>query len=159
MPRTPKPTNAPEGTVWFGGDVERVRVCLRVLGDDLDPTEITRLFGCEPTQSGRKGEPYLQEKRLRRTGVWILDYTPGPDATVGEAITAILVQLPQDAGLWRNLGQQFKIDLLCDVTVRGVNQGFVLAPEVLKSIAALGIPLGVDIFTEADTEQSALLRE
>ena len=31
------PEGAPEGTVWFGGPVDRWRVALRVYGEDLDP--------------------------------------------------------------------------------------------------------------------------
>jgi hypothetical protein len=89
----------------------------------------------------------------------LFEPTTAPDATLSEAVEALLRELPQDADLWQSLGQQFKADLLCHVTVRGVNQGFVLTPEVLKSIAALSIPLGVDIFTEADEEQSTLLKE
>jgi Domain of unknown function (DUF4279) len=163
MPRAPKPANAPEGTVWFGGHVERISVCLRILGDQLDPLDVTTLLGREPTRAGRKGDPILRPNgevaRYRRIGAWLFEPTTAPDATLSEALEALLRELPQDADLWQSLRKQFKADLLCHVTVRGVNQGFVLSPEVLKSIAALGIPLGVDIFAEADEEQSRLLKE
>lgn len=163
MPRNPKPPNAPEGTVWFGGEVECIDVCLRVLGNDLNPQEVTNLFGCEPTRAGRKGEPVTRSNgqviRHRPTGVWILDLTPMPDSTVAEAIIALLGKLPQDPALWRSLIFHFQVDLLCDVTLRGVNQGFVLSSDVVKSVAALGVSLGVDIFHEPDAKQAAILTE
>jgi hypothetical protein len=159
MPRAPKPTDLPEGSVGFGGDVERVKACLRVVGDELDPDEITGILGRKPTRAGRKGEPVLRPNgevgRLRRIGAWLLDIMPEPEATVDEVISALLGELPQDPELWRSLTQRFQIDVLCDVTVRGINQGFVLSPETLKNVAALGISLGVDIFPKDDPEQEA----
>ena len=38
---------------------------LRISGDDLDPAEITRALGCEPTESQRKGDVLVG----RNTGV------------------------------------------------------------------------------------------
>jgi uncharacterized protein DUF4279 len=163
MPRTPKPSNAPEGTLWFGGDVARVEVCLRLLGDELVPQEITAILRCDPTSAGCKGEPRIgpngDVRGHRRIGVWIREHKPNADDTVDEAIAEILAELPSDPQLWQSLQQRFKIDLICDITVRGVNQGFELSPDVLKRVAALDIPLGVDIFTEADDEQSEALNK
>jgi hypothetical protein len=90
-------------------------------------------------------------------GCWLLDITPATDATVDEAILALLNELPDDALVWSNLTQRFRVDLLCNVTVRGVNQGFVVSTAVIKKLASLGIELGVDIFTESDNEQALSL--
>ena len=163
MPRAPKPSSAPEGTVWFGGDVERVRVCVRVLGDELNPDEITAILGHEPTRLARKGDPVLRANgeviRLRRIGSWLLDHTPAAEVTVDEAITEVLGKLAQDPAIWQSLATRFRVELICDMTVRGVNQGFVLSPMVLQEISARGISLGVDIFTELDVDQAAGLAE
>ena len=163
MPRIPKPTNAPEGTVWFGGEVERVDLCLRVLGDDLNPEEITNLLGRQPTRAGRKGESILRPTgevmRQRRVGAWILKETPDPDATVNEAILGLLATLPHVPAIWKSLTTRFKVDLLCHITVVGVNQGFELPPNVLQAVGELGVTLGVDIFCQSDDAQSTALTE
>jgi hypothetical protein len=72
---------------------------------------------------------------------------------------SLLDGLPDDGGMWAELGQRFRVDLLCDVFVRGVNQGFALSPSVLGLLARHGIELGVDIYPEPDHEQTAKLQE
>ncbi|HSE22384.1 MAG TPA: DUF4279 domain-containing protein, partial [Pyrinomonadaceae bacterium] len=39
-----------------GGPLERTKVTLRVIGDELDPDEISKLLQCEPTSKARKGD-------------------------------------------------------------------------------------------------------
>jgi Domain of unknown function (DUF4279) len=157
MPRASKP-NSPEGTVWFGGDVERASVCLRFLGDDLNPLDITAALGVEPTRSGQKGDPVLRPNgeisRHRRTGFWLLQPDLDLNATVAEAIVLLLNILPQDIVAWNSLTDRFQADLICHLTVRGANQGFVLPPEVVQRISRLGISAGFDIFTKREDDQA-----
>lgn len=163
MPRVPKPTG-PEGTVWFGGEVERAELCLRVLGEDLDPSEITALMLQMPSRSRRKGDPVISQAtgkpfRISKLGSWIFNYEPLAEETVGEAIATLLGQLPDDEELWKSLTTRFKVDLICDVFVRGVNQGLEIAPAVIQLLARRNITLGIDIFAEPDPEQAGLLQE
>lgn len=161
MPRLPPPTS-PEGTVWFGGHPERATLCLRVCGDELDPMEVSRLLGHQPSRSQRKGQDVLdrlgQVRRVARTGSWILDYDPSPDAEIAEGIESLLALLSTDMRSWHALGENYQVDLLCDVFIRGVNQGFVLPSRILEILTLRGIALGVDIYCECDHEQAAALR-
>jgi hypothetical protein len=162
MPRVPPPSG-PEGTVWFGGEPENATLCLRVCGDELDPEEVTRLMGRAPTRSQRKGQPVLdssgQVKRLARTGSWLLDFCLSPEATIAEGIESLLGSLANDKELWVALGKRFRVDCLCDVSIRGVNQGFVLPAQTLEMLTERNIELGVDIYCECDEDQTAALRE
>jgi len=162
MPRAPRPT-LPNDTVWFGGHPDRATLCLRVCGDGLDPDEVTRLLGRAPTRSQRKGQPVLtnsgEVKRIARTGSWLLDHAVGGDVTIDEAIESLLGSLPEDEQVWGTLMRLYLIDLLCDVLVKGLNQGFDLSPRVLGLLGRRGITLGVDIFCEPDEEQQMMLKE
>lgn len=162
MPRVPPPT-LPKGTIWIGGHPDRARLCLRVCGDSLDPEEVTRILGRAPTRSQRKGQPVLSEsgetKRIARTGSWLLDQPVGCDSTLEEEIESLLGSLPQGEQAWAALGECYRVDLLCDVSVRGLNRGFELSPRVLEFIGRRGITLGVDIFCEPDEVQQAELQE
>jgi len=51
------------------------------------------------------------------------------------------------------------VDLICDVTVRCVNRGFELKPEVLGLVAERGITLGFDIFCRAEPRDVEALKE
>ncbi len=162
MPRG-SPPNAPEGTVLFGGQPYGAELCLRVCGENLDPDEITRLLGCSPSRSQRKEQAVLdssgQVKRVARIGSWLLDHYLDAEATIEEGIEQMLLALPDDDLIWTELGQRFRVDLTCDVFVRGVNQGFVLSARVLGQLARRGIELGLDIYTEPDDEQTANLQK
>jgi Domain of unknown function (DUF4279) len=161
MARVPPPST-PGDSTWFGGHPYNATLCLRVCGDDLDPEEITRLMGRAPSRSQYKGQSVLdstgQVKRVARTGSWFLDQPLGAEATIEEGIESLLVGLPDDNRMWAGLGQRFQLDLLCDVFVLGVNQGFVLSPSVLGLLARRGIELGLDIFCEPDLKQAAKLQ-
>ncbi len=152
-----------KGTIWFGGNPDESHLCLRVCGDALDPNAVSRALGCEPSRSRRKGEPVLsptgQARRIARTGSWLLDYPVGADNTISDAIKALLGNLPTDESVWASLASQFAVDLICDVTVRCVNRGFELAPEVSGMMALRGITLGFDIFCEIDPREAEALQE
>jgi Domain of unknown function (DUF4279) len=162
MPRVPRPT-LPKDAVWFGGHPDRATLCLRVCGDTLDPEEITRLLGRAPTGSQRKGQPVLSKsgeiKRIARTGSWLLDQAVRSDMTIEKEIESFLGSLPPEGQAWAAIEERYHVDLLCDVFVRGVNQGFELSPRVLAMLGQRGITLGVDIFCEPDERQQKALEE
>jgi hypothetical protein len=162
MPRVPPPT-LPKDTAWFGGHPSHATLCLRVCGDSLDPEEVTRLLRRTPTRSQRQGQPVLsgsgETKRIARTGSWLLDQPVSGGVTFEEAIESFLGSLPEDEQAWAALGRRYRVDLLCDVFVKGVNQGFELSPRVLELLGRRGITLGVDIFCEPDEGQQKALQE
>lgn len=153
----------PEGTIWFGGEPDEAHLCLRVCGDDLDPEMVSRVLGCQPSRSQRKGQSILaptgEVKRIARTGSWLLDSPVGAEATIDEAIQTLFASLPRDLSLWTSLTSRFAVDLICDLTVRCVNRGFNLRPEVLALVAERGITLGLDIFSEVDPRHTEALNE
>jgi hypothetical protein len=153
----------PEGTIWFGGEPDEARLCLRVCGDDLDPDAVSRALGCQPSRSQRKGQPVLcstgEVKRMARTSSWLLYHPISEEATVAEAIHALLLSLPDDRSVWASLTSRFAVDLICDLTVRCVNRGFELPPEALALVAERGITLGFDIFCQVDQRDVEALQQ
>jgi hypothetical protein len=153
----------PEGTIWFGGEPDEARLCLRVRGDDLDPDAVSRALDCQPSRSQRKGEPVLSSagevRRFARTGSWVLDRPVSEDATIGEAVRALLLSLPDDRSVWASLNSRFTVDLICDLTVRCVNRGFEVPPETLALVAQRGITLGFDIFCQVDPRDAEALQQ
>ena len=58
--------SAPEGTVWFGGPVDRSTMSLRIFGESVDPLEITKLLGHEPTKGRKKETDLLEDMYSKR---------------------------------------------------------------------------------------------
>ncbi|HET6234228.1 MAG TPA: DUF4279 domain-containing protein [Acetobacteraceae bacterium] len=54
-PNPQPPSDAPPGTVWFGGPIPWFSISLSITADDLDPGEVTRLLGVEPDEARRRG--------------------------------------------------------------------------------------------------------
>ena len=154
---------APEGTIWFGGAPDEVRLCLRVCGDDLDPDTVSLALGCQPSRSQVKGHPVLSSAgevmRIARTGSWLLDHPVNDKATIGEAIHALLLNLPDDRSVWASLTSRFSVDLICSLTVRCVNRGFELPPAVLALVAERGVTLGFDIYCQVEPRDAEALQQ
>src|SRR6185295_12993680 len=104
----------------------RARIWLRVFGDDVDPSHITNLLGRTADRARRKGDTILMPSgntRIASSGSWIVEFDPPSEMTVDEAISALLSTMADDESIWKQLTNDFKVDLVCDVFVRGANQG------------------------------------
>jgi len=154
--------NGPPGTVWFGGHPDEVRLSLWVQGDALDPDAVSQALGSIPTRAKRKGDPIRSStgevRRIARTDSWLLSWQVGPDTTVTEAIQALFDSLTNDRSVWEMLTAQFKVELVCELTLKCFNGGWSIPPEVMNQLAARGVALSFDVCYMGDLqERDALL--
>src|SRR5271156_1381289 len=96
-----QPQGAPEGTVWFGGPVDRFRITLRISGEELDPDRISALLGCRPPAAERKGTPVpsAEGARIPKQGRWSLTIdstTCSESDDLEDGIRMLLERLPSD---------------------------------------------------------------
>jgi hypothetical protein len=147
MPNRP---SHPQFTV--GGDLDELRLSVRITGDDLDPAAITRTLGIEPTFAARKGDmrESAGQRIVQRTGVWYIDLAESSEWVIDDAITTLLTHLPADPEVWHGLAETHSIDLLCGAFLFGWNRSFVLAPATLEALAARHMALSVDIYCEEE---------
>jgi hypothetical protein len=130
--------------------LDHTAASLRIIGDDLDPLEITRLLGHEPTSTERKGQEIVGKStgkvRVARTGAWRLEArarAPGDlDAQIGE----ILSKLSSDLGVWQKLAERFRVDLFCGLFLSGSTGGEVVSAESMAALGNRRIELGLDIY-------------
>jgi hypothetical protein len=103
------PLGTPEGTVWFGGPVDRWQVGLRVYGEELDPDHISALLGCQPSSEFRKGDPFPRKGRW----LWNIDTEERAEkGDVEDGIKLLLARLPSDPGIWVSLTSNYAGRLL-----------------------------------------------
>ena len=140
----------PQFTV--GGDLDELRLSVRITGDDLDPQAVTGLLGVEPTFAARKGDVRESSGQpvVQRTGVWYVDLAESKEWVLDDAITTLLTHLPSDPSVWRTLAETHTIDLLCGAFLLGWNRSFVLAPATLEALAVRHMALSVDIYCEEE---------
>lgn len=128
-------------------DIARTTVSLRITGDTLDPEEITRLLGIEPTRCTRKGDVRRiasGREMIAQVGSWVLsaDTPDGLDAGIG----ALLGKLPNDPAVWRDLNESYRCDMFCGLFMQDSNEGAELQPQVLSMLGDRGLRLGLDIY-------------
>jgi hypothetical protein len=137
------PSGAPEGTVWFGGPIDRWQVALRVYGENLDPDEISGLLGCQPSSAQRKGNPFP------RKGRWLLKIDSrecAEDADVDDGIGMLLAPLPSDSGIWVSLTSNYEVNVFCGLFLASSNRGFGLSAEVAKLLSDRNLEIGFDVY-------------
>jgi hypothetical protein len=123
----------------------------RLLGDALDPEEVTRLIGIEPSFARRKGDKYGSRERpvVSQTGIWALESeksVAGPD--LNAHLRFLLSQLGSKTSTVKELVRQgLSADLLC-YWMSGTGQGGpILEPETIRRVADLGVCLNFDFYS------------
>jgi hypothetical protein len=149
------PPTTPENVVWVaGGEVDEYHICLRFLGDDLDPDVLSSMLGAVPTSACRKGDIVrgTVSERVARTGRWVLDLPEKPGESFEPQIEELLGMLTQDLAVWRELTQKYRAGVVCGVWLRNRNRGMELSPELMKRLAERGLKLGLDIYADIDRD-------
>ena len=127
----------------------------RVVGDDLDPEEITRLLGRAPDLARRKGEIVhaAGRERVAITGAWIVNTDSSAPANLDRQIDKLLAGTTEDLAVWRRLAVRHRIDVFCGLFMREANEGTTISPQTLQKLGERGIELSLDLYaTSAGTE-------
>lgn len=147
------PSEAPPGTVRFGGPVPWFSISLSITADDLDPDEVTRLLGVEPDGARRPGVPDTRG-RTPRSGAWVLclrrEQTPQCD--VGVAIGMLLDRIPASAEAWGLARAHASARVFVGVRLDAFNRGLVLSTDLMSRLVNLGLRFDLDIYADEGCE-------
>ena len=132
------------------GPIHSSKATLRIFGDDVVPTEITRLLGYRPTTARAKGETWVGAKsgkeNTARTGNWRLEASVREPEDLDGQVQELLGKLTQDLEVWGALARQFRVDLFCGLFMNGANEGATISPATLAALGNRGIKLSLDIY-------------
>ena len=127
---------------------------LRIMGDDLVPSEITKLLGCEPTKEHVKGQKFRSSsrglERIAKTGMWRLIASDCQPENLDGQISEILNKLNSDLSVWKQLAQKYTLDLFCGFYMKETNEGLIISPEAINSLGERGIAVSIDIYAPLD---------
>jgi hypothetical protein len=153
-PKKTPPSNAPEGTIWFGGPIEWFSVALDIRTEALTVEQISELLDCAPTTSQRKGEPLLRAdgsvKRIPKFSSWRLKLSPSEtdEWDVCEAAKLLLGRVSSDLKVWQDISSVGKVRLSFGLSIDTSNRGFSLDPELIRALSDRGIKADFDIYTD-----------
>jgi hypothetical protein len=137
------------------------RASLRITGDDLEPNEVTRLLGCQPSEAWEKGQPMPGRARAPRanTGGWLLRSDLPKLSELEAKIQNILDRITDDREAWLAIHNRFRADIFCGLFMHEMNQGFELSPSILRRLADRGLKIGFDIYADCSDDQTEMSQD
>lgn len=143
------PIRKPEIIGEAGGLVDESRLSLGVHGDDLDPDEISRLLGCAPTSSHRRGDARRSGPPWAKGG-WLLSVEAKSPAGPDELVHLLLARLPTEHAVWTDLRRRFHVQLSFGIFTERWNRGFDLTADAVRRINVLGAGVGFDLYANPE---------
>lgn len=129
-------------------ELARAVASLRITDEDLVPSEVSALLGCEPTRGWAKGDT-LTSFRATRTasfGIWSLHADETEPADLDAQVTSILGRLTTNESAWAELQVRYDVDLFCGWFMVYGNEGVTIEPETLVALGVRGIRLDIDLY-------------
>ena len=131
-------------------------VTLRFFGDDLDPDEVSRLLGCSPSDSARRGD--IIQRRTRSytapQGSWHLSTERSADDIEPQLIT-LCERLTADLSIWQSLTARFQADLFCGVFHAFQSHCIEFTPRLHRLLADRNLTLVLDIYASDGPNENA----
>jgi hypothetical protein len=139
--------------------IEQSIVTLRVSGDALVPSEITRLLGASATSAETKGDETIGQRtgkrRIAKSGMWSLCAADREPEAIDAQIQELLTQLTPDLSVWHQIAGAYQVDLFCGLFMGGSNDGLILSPESLLALGQRHIELQLDIYAPSVGEATS----
>jgi hypothetical protein len=118
-------------------------------GNDLDPTEITKALGAEPTVGVRKNGIWLTStgaEKVAVRGQWRVVAERCEPGDLDGQINGILDGLSDDLSAWRSFSARYCGRVFCGLFLASGNEGLTLRSETLLRLGERGLLLDLDIY-------------
>lgn len=157
MAKEPDNDDEQRELIDVGGQVDESTATLRILGDDLDPDQITALLKFPPTVARRKGDVQTGKRTKREykamTGQWHLE-SPRGKGDINEHIRWILDALCRDQEVWDSIRARYELDLFCGLFLGDWNRGTGITAELMFELGRRGIDLSLDIYSHTPDDET-----
>jgi hypothetical protein len=124
--------------------------CIRVIGDDVIPNEISLQLECEPTKGMIKDEPFSWNKsgepRIARSGMWRLEAQDMIPADLDLQVQELLGSLTSNLEIWASISSKYKVDMFCGLFMESQMEGIGLNAKSLLELGQRGIEIDFDMY-------------
>lgn len=133
----------------------------RVLGENLEPDEVTAALGVTPSQSLRRDQlvPTATQVRRQDTGVWLLKSEGKLTSTSLERHLIYLLDLLEPGvGALDQLrrSQDLTTDFFCFWMSATGHGGPIFSADVMQRVAGVGAELGIDFYGGVEDDENDL---
>jgi hypothetical protein len=130
---------------------------LAIMGDKLDPDEITKLLGAKPTFACKKGVTWEMVPGLpvvQPTGVWHLEVRDMHVTIYEPKINKVLDLVTNDLARWKKIASRFETVMLVGALITEENGGFFqLSPKTMRRLADRGITILAGVEDSEDDDK------
>jgi len=129
-------------------DIKWSKAGLRIFSKTIHPSEVGKLLGLEATKTHIKGT--LRSHRLDviwPTSMWLLNSPLSDHIEMADHLRYLLDLLDPRMHTLEQLSRECDIDLFCGFSSGNGQGGFTLDPVTLSRLAALRMPLILDLLS------------
>jgi hypothetical protein len=128
-----------------GGAAKSTKASLNLYSTEIDLEMISKVLGCQPTDSHRKGDFNLNIGAPSPIGLWGLQ---APDNLSFPAKIEYLVRAtPAERSVWDALTQNHTVKLSCGIFLQSWNEGFAVPADLLAEIGLRHWELDLDLYS------------
>jgi len=148
------PQDAPENTVWYGGEMDWFSISLRIFSDNLEPNQITKLLRYNPTKELKKNDPINNKsKRISEKNVWELTLKANDSSkNINSEILNILNNINKNKRSWKIINNHSRVDLFIGMVMKSKNKGIEIDPILMRLLGKLNITIGFDVYYEEENQ-------
>lgn len=135
-------------SVSLVAELARAVASLRITDEELSPSDVSALLGCEPTEGWAKGDTLTSHgvTRIARIGMWSLHADETAPADLDAQVAGILSRLTTDESVWAEVHARYDVDLFCGWFMEFGNEAVSIEPETMAALGTLGIRLDIDLY-------------
>ena len=127
------------------------KASFRIMGKDLDPSEITNLLHMHPNQSHRCGDPNMSKAGRRYAdyteGLWAIDSSVDETQAIDVHLEALVTKLWKHRDLLQEFRKRgYTTDIFVGIFDIDDNTGVVLKNSLLRRVMQLGVDLDLDLY-------------
>ena len=135
-----------------GGPIDETGVKLCVYGEDLDPDDVSKRLGIEPTDCHRIGERKSPRSPPWDSGAWILEIRGEPPDDPETLTSKLLSKLTVDGSVWMRLSDDYIVQLRYGIHMKGWNREFDFSSELVSKIATTNAQVVFDIYANSEDD-------
>ena len=129
-----------------GGLVDESSATLCIYGHDLEPDDVSRLVGAEPTSAFRRGYKRTKSSPRMKHGAWFLRVEGPAPMGPDDHLKTLLGLITSSRSDWQKIRRRYDVRIGIGIHFNGWNRGFDLKPETVAGVSRLGIEVGYDIY-------------
>jgi len=137
--------------------VDDLSVTLGIYGEDLEPQEIARILGVEPSDTVRRGEPIGPRGERSRHSAYLLTREAETQEEVSLVLEELFTLLPDSEELWASLKSRFKLQIRFGAGIYRTYSGFGVSAAQIDRLARMKVDVEIDVhvMSEEDSQSSS----